>query len=497
MESALIGLVQALEPFNIAIMVAGLVIGVVFGGTPGLTAAAAMTMLLPLTFMLPPVAGVLFLLSIWNGAVYAGGLPAILVNIPGTPASAATAFDGYPMAQQGLAQRALRASIVASCVGSFISAAALLLLSPPLARLSLLLGPAEIFGFALFGLTAAATLSGRSRLHGLFSVALGLWLATIGLSPAGQPRMMFSADLLDGFPVLIALIGLFTIPQVLALILSRAQQVAINTEQPAGREHYLLRLRDWSESWFNMLRSSLIGVVVGVLPGAGPTIAGFISYAEAKRASKKPETFGKGNPQGVIAAESANNAAVFSDLIPSFALGIPGSVDAVIVLAALTMHNMVPGPALFNRNPEVVYTFMMGAFVSVVLLLVIGLLSMRWIAYVTRMRLSLLAPAILVFGFVGVFSIHNNPFEVTMALGIGIVGFALRLAGVPLAPLVLGMVLGPILETKLYQVIALYDHGAGVLLTRPISLAFIVASALSVLWPLLRRKRTGEPIADL
>ncbi len=495
LDLMLSGLANAVHIPNLLAMLLGVLIGMVFGAIPGLTAAAAMTILLPLTFVFPAEMGVLFLLGIWNAAVYAGSIPAIVLNIPGTAASAATTLDGHELAKQGKATQALRASVFGSTVGAFASALTLLFLSPPLAKLSLMFGPAEMFSFTLFGLLIIVTLSSGTLVKGLISGLLGLLMSTIGFAPSGSIRFAFTPDLVDGFPIIVTLIGLFTFPEVFSLI--RAQKSVI--ESGAGillsKDTFLLKLSDWTRHAGNFIRSSIIGSIVGVLPGAGPTIAGFISYNEAKRASKHPENFGKGEIAGVIASDTANNAAVLSSLVPALTLGIPGSVDAVIILAALTMHGILPGPMLFQSDALLVFTVFMGVFICNLMMLGVGVLSARHIAHLTRFRGSILAPMIIVFALVGSFAVRNSWFDVFSAFGIGLMGYGLRKLDIPLAPMVLGVILGPILERNLYQMIVLFGGHYIDLLTMPIFLIFMALSVLSVIMPIIRgRKDAQRPV---
>ncbi len=485
-EFMLAGLVNAFHLQNIMAMILGVGVGMVFGSVPGLTAAAAMTILLPVTFVFPAEAGVLFLLGIWNAAVYSGSIPAIVLNMPGTAASAATALDGHFLAKQGKATRALRASVVASTFGAFISALTLLFLSPPLAKLSLMFGPAEMFSFTLFGLMIIVTLSAGTMVRGLMAGLLGLLFSTIGFSPSGYIRYAVTPDLVEGFPVIVVLIGLFTFPEVFKMIEELGGAKAKVSELVMERDSFLLRASDWAKHIVNFIRSSVIGSIVGVLPGAGPTIAGFIAYNEAKRASKNPNNFGAGDVDGVISADSANNAAVLSSLVPALTLGIPGSVDAVIILAALTMHGIIPGPMLFQQNADLVYTVFMGVFVCNIVMLAFGLFSSKHIAKLTRVSTPVLCSLIVVCALVGAFSVRNNWFDVGSAFGIGLFGYFLRKMNIPLPALVLGVILGPILERNLHQTIVLFGDDPLQLFKLPVFLVFMVLAILSAVMPLIR-----------
>ncbi len=490
----LAGLANSLQFSNILAMLLGVITGMIFGAIPGLTGAAAMTILLPLTFVFPAETGVLFLLGIWNAAVYAGSIPAIVLNIPGTAASAATTLEGHLMAMKGQATKALRASIVGSTVGAFGSALTLLFLSPAMARLALMFGPAEMFAFTLFGLLIIVTLSSGTMVKGLLGGLLGLVMSVVGFAPSGSIRFAYTPDLVDGFPIIVVLIGLFTFPEVFALI--REQKSIVERGEGTGvlltKDTFLFKLRDWKENAVNFIRSTVIGSIVGVLPGAGPTIAGFISYNESKRAAKKDQKFGEGEVAGVIASDTANNAAVLSSLVPALTLGIPGSVDAVIILAALTMHGILPGPMLFLKNADMVYTVFMGVFVCNIIMLIVGVLSARHIAKVTKFRGSILAPFIIIFALVGSFAVRNNWFDVFSAFGIGLVGYGLREIDIPLAPMVLGVILGPILERNLYQTIVLFSDHPLDLLTMPIFLFLMALCVVSVAMPLWRQHKDKQ-----
>ena len=451
------GFIAVFTLTNLGVMVIGVVIGMVFGAIPGLSGATAMTMLLPLTFLFRADTGVLFLIAIWNAAVYAGSIASICINIPGTAAAAACAIEGYPMAQRGLARRALRASIVGATIGGFCAAASLMLLAPPLAAMALTFGPAEMFGLALFGMAAVVSLASGSLLRGAIGLLIGLLFATVGTAPTGDIRLVLVPDMIDGLPMVPTLVGLFTVPVLLEMVLHRRVRVDTQIALSNAYDPFLLRLSDWATHWFTIAKSAVIGVFLGVVPGHGPTIASFIAFGEARRSAREPHEFGHGDVRGVLAPETAANAAVFSSLVPALTLGIPGSADAVIVMAALTMHGMIPGPMLLTRSGDVLYTIFAGAFVANALMLVVALLGARIFVSVTRAPLAMLAPAIMVFSLVGAFAVNTDMFDVYVALAVGLFGFVLRLLRVPLPPLLLGMILGSPIETYFLQATVLYD----------------------------------------
>jgi putative tricarboxylic transport membrane protein len=479
------GFVHVFTAGNLGAMVLGVAIGMVFGAIPGLSGATAMTMLLPLTFVFRADTGVLFLIAIWNAAVYAGSIAAICLNIPGNAAAAACAIEGHLLAQRGLARRALRASIVGATIGGFAAAASLMLLSPPLAAMALTFGPAEMFGLALFGMAAVVSLASGSLVRGLIGMLIGLLIATIGTAPSGDIRLVVMPDLINGLPMIPTLVGFFTVPVLLEMVLHRRTRVAVNLASLDQPDTFLLKLSDWTTHWFTIAKSAVLGVFLGVVPGHGPTIASFIAFGEARRTAKPGHEFGHGDIRGVLAPETAANAAVFSSLVPALTLGIPGSVDAVIVMAALTMHGMIPGPMLLQNSGDVLYTIFAGAFVANTLMLVFALTCAPLIAKVTRAPLAILAPAIVVFALVGAFAVDGDMFSVYVALGTGLFGFALRLLRVPLPPLLLGLILGGPIETYFLQASVLYNS-VWQAVTRPICAVLVLLTLGAIGYSLVK-----------
>lgn len=480
------GFASSLSPTIIGLMAVGVVIGIVFGSTPGLTGAAAMTLLLPVSYGMDVLPAVLLLIAIWNAAVWAGAVPAIVMNIPGTSAAAATLLDGHPMARKGLATRALRSSIIGAFVGSIAAALALLFVAPALGYVVSYLGPAEVFAFATFGLTLVVSVTRGSVVNAIISALIGLLIGTFGFAPSGFPRFVFTPDLLSGFPLIPALIGLFTFPELMNLIRERRQRIV--TAELVKHDTFLLRAGDWAAHWFNFVRSAVVGVFMGMHPGAGPSISSFVTYNEARRVSKTKPEFGEGNVDGVIAADTGANAAVLSGLIPAFTLGIPGSVDTIIIIAALTLHGVEPGPTLFEKHGQLAYTIFAGAFIANVLMLIIGLLTARWIANVARVPSTVLVPVVTVLALVGAYSVDNTWFDVATALGAGLLGYALRSMRISTIPLLLGLILGPILETNLYQAIQVYGSLPGAIFTRPVALIFLLISVANLVHASIARR---------
>lgn len=502
MELFVTGAAAVFQPQVLLLMVGGVLLGLTFGSIPGISATTGMILLLPLTFFLPPLQGVMLLIAIWLSGTYAGSIPAIVLNIPGTAASVATAIDGYALSQQGQAPRALRASIVGSVFGGLVSAVALVFFSPPLAELALQFRPPEMFAFALFGMTIIVSLSSGALARGALAGVLGMLLASVGFGPAGTARFAYSVNLLDGFPIVVILIGLFTFPQILELLqkgaitISQVGQADARSVEPMDRL-YLLRARDFARHGLNLLRSAVIGVVVGILPGSGPTVAGFVGYSEAKRASKDKDSFGKGNIDGVISAETANNASILSSLIPTLTLAIPGSVVAVIVLAALQMHGIVAGPRLFQQSGDLVAAIFIGVFVVQFVLLAAGLTFGRFIALITRVPVNVLTPIVFAMALAGAYSVRNNVWDVIVATFIGFVGYGLHLLRIPLSPLILAAILGPIVERNWYLTYQLYSDDWGRLATRPIFLLLMGLTVLTLLVSTIREARTNRRMASI
>ena len=328
-------------------------------------------------------------------------------------------------------------------------------------------------------MAAVVSLASGSLLRGAIGMLLGLLMATVGTAPSGDIRLVIVPDLINGLPMVPTLVGLFTIPVLLEMVLHRRTRVATDIASLRAKDSFLLHLSDWAEHWFTIAKSAVIGVFLGVVPGHGPTIASFIAFGEARRSAREPNEFGNGDVRGVLAPETAANAAVFSSLVPALTLGIPGSVDAVIVMAALTMHGMIPGPMLLQRSGDVLYTIFAGAFVANAMMLVVALVGARVFASVTRAPLSVLAPVIVVFSLVGAFAVNGDMFDVYVALATGLFGFVLRLLRVPLPPLLLGLILGGPIETYFLQAIVLYDS-VWQAITRPVCLLLVVLTIATV-----------------
>ena len=446
---------------------------------------------IPLTFGMDPKMGLMLLGAVYCSSVYGGSLTAILLRTPGTDASIATTFDGFPMTQQGLAGKAIGISTTASLVGGLISAVALLFIAPFLARMALKFGPSEYFLVGIFGLSVIISVSSGSYLKGLIAGFFGLLIATTGMDNfTGYPRFIFNNDsLLDGIPILPALIGLFSLSQAIKIAVSEQKSIITNPGSLTISDRILPEKKDLQRTWKTILRSSIIGVIVGIMPGAGTSIASFISYNEAKRASKEPESFGKGNIEGVAAPEAANNAVTGGSLIPTLTLGIPGNAVTAVFIGGLTIQGLIPGPNLFIKYGEITYTLILSLFVANIMFWVIGIAFAKQFVKIVKTPTKILAPIICVLSVIGSFAIRNNFFDVWLLFGFGILGYFMERFKISQAPIVLALVLGPMVEAELRRTLVLFHGSLLPVLFRPISLFILVLIVISVIFPLIREFR--------
>ncbi|MEO1998317.1 MAG: tripartite tricarboxylate transporter permease, partial [Planctomycetaceae bacterium] len=448
MDGLQIAIDTLLRPEAICLVMAGTAAGIVVGAVPGLTGAMLIALTLPLTFSMDYLSAMTLLVSMYVGSVSGGLITATLLRIPGTPASMMTTLDGYPMARDGDPGRALGLGISASLCGGLVSWGFLVFLARPMATLSLKMGPFEFFALVLMALVLIASVSGAALLKGVLAGLLGILAALPGIDPGTfQPRLTLGlVELNGGFKLLPVLIGLFAITQIAQDI--SELQVSTNIVSLSRRGIYM-RLADWKRHAVNLLRSSVIGTWIGILPGIGANIGSVMAYSVARNASRTPGQFGKGCEEGIIASEAANNATVGGALVPLIAMGIPGSVIDAILLGALVIHGLQPGPLLFEYNPEVVYTIMGSVLLANLFMFLFMLLSIGWLARLTSIPRGSLIPPILVFSVVGSFALSNRMFAVWVMLGFGVLGVGLQSLKIPLAPFVIGFVLAPIAEENL------------------------------------------------
>jgi putative tricarboxylic transport membrane protein len=437
-----------------------------------------------------PVSAVTLLIGEYVGGISGGLITAILLRMPGTPASIVTTFDGYPMAQNGFPERALALGIMASVFGGIVSWGFLAGLSPALAKFALQFGPWEYFTLVVMALFMLAVLSQGSLTKGLLAAALGMAFALPGIDNSiGQARLTFGSNaLLTGFGLLPVLIGAFAISQILrdAADRSRADQIRIPERRlPISR----------SDVRFvpNLLRSSVIGTWVGLLPGIGGNIAALVSYTTSKQLSKTPEKFGKGHEPGVVSGECANNAAIGGALIPLITMGIPGSVTEAILIGALTIHNLQPGPLLFQNAPEIAYGIIAAYLVANIVMLLMMWGAVSYIAQLVRLPKSGLLAAILVFCVTGSYALNSNFVDVWVMLAFGVVGLGLEYARVPLGPFVIGFVLSPIAEEQIRSALMMSDGNVADIFSRPYALLFLVLAILTIAWPAVAKRLAGTP----
>ena len=479
-DNILLGLTSVLSINNIVAVAFGTGLGLLVGAMPGLSATMAIALLVPVTFVLSPETGISMLASIYMGAMYGGSIAAILIRTPGTPSAAATVLDGYPMAQRGEAGRALGISLTASFVGGIISSIFLLTIAPVLGGVAVMFGPVELFAVAVLGMTIIGSLSQGSAVKGLLSGAIGLLFSTVGMdSITGIPRFTLgNINLFSGIPFTVALIGLFSVPQALRLI-ERDEEAAERINCISDR--ILLPWKQIRPLIPTFIRSSLIGVFTGIIPGTGGDTACWFAYNEAKRASDDKESFGKGSPYGIAAPESANNAVVGGALIPTISLGIPGSSATAILLGGLMVHGIMPGPTLMTEYAGVTYTLLWAVLISNFFMFVEGVLFTKACICVTRISNRVLSVAIIVLCVVGAFAINNSLFEVGLMLAFGVLGYFMDKVKIPVAPLVVGLILGRMLDVSLHQSLLISQGSWMIFLTNPISAILLAIAFFSLI----------------
>ncbi|MET0069724.1 MAG: tripartite tricarboxylate transporter permease [Candidatus Thiodiazotropha sp.] len=485
-------LLDALSPLNLGLALMGVVAGTVVGALPGLTATMAVAILVPITFTMSPVAALIVMGAVYTGAIYGGAYSAILLNTPGTPSAIATTFDGYPMARRGDGNLAISLACIASVVGGIIGSMALLTISPYLAGVAMAFGPAEYFWLAVLGLTLIAALSKGNLLKGIIAGCFGLLLSTIGVAEiSADVRFTFGIPaLLGGIAIIPALIGLYCIPVLIDLIATPEKHLNVSRDSSGFR--FWEAVGKSLKKPLNVIRSSILGTVVGILPGAGGSIASLVAYAEARRTSKSPETFGKGNPEGIVATESANNATVGGGLVPTFVLGIPGTPPDAIILGALMIQGMKPGPSLYTDQPAVVYTFVWGLLLATLLMLPTGLVVGRY-AYraIISVPKAFLVPAVAVMTMIGTYAVRNSVSDMLVMLVLGVIGWVFNRYGYSQSSIVLGLILGRIAEQGFVQTWIIgtaKGNPVAELVSRPISMGIIAFIVISFALPVIKKR---------
>jgi len=478
---------------NIIVLALGLFIGITIGAIPGLNVPMTVALLLPITFYMDPVAGIILLLGVYKGGTYGGSISAILINTPGAPAAVVTTLDGYPLAQQGKAGKALRASIYGSVLGEFFSDLILITIAAQIAMLALKFGPTEKFSLVFFALSTIGVISSEHKVKGIAAGVLGVFIHIIGADPiSGSSRFIFGIfNLIGGIPFLPFLIGLFAISEFFMQIERKvtADQKDVVVPVSKKREDNYVTWQEFKDNIKTIVRSSLIGLGIGALPGSGSAISAFVSYGAAKNASKHPELFGKGSLEGVFAAETGNNAVCGGALIPLLTLGIPGDAITAIMIGVFLVHGLIPGPDLFVKSGDIIYAIFIGLIVANIFHFFIASLGLKIFIKILSVSRSLLFPAIVVICIAGAFTTNSSIFDVYVMIVFGVIGYVMKKFHFPIAPLLMGYILGPLLETSLVQTLILSDGSILPIFTRPISLFFVLLTVFFILWTVFIQRR--------
>ena len=484
LDQLLMGLMTILEPMNFLAVFSGVLMGIIIGALPGLTSPMGVALLIPFTYTMEPVPAICMLVALYCGGTFGGSISAILVHAPGTPAAAATTFDGYPLAQKGQAGKALGMACVSSSIGGLFSVIILILLAPTLAEIAIKFGPPEYFALAVFGLSMISSLGAKAVLKNLIGGTIGVFIACVGMDEiSGFGRYDFGiTHLMDGISFIPVMIGLFAATEVFRQADIGIRKVVVDRKISG----LLPTWQDIKSVKKTLIRSSLIGTFIGILPAEGGTVASFIGYNEAKRFSKEPEKFGTGVLDGIAGPECANNAATGGAMIPTLALGIPGSGTTAVILGALLVQGMRPGPLLFLQHTDVVYSVFVGMFFANLMFLVLGLGGAKLFSKVLMVPNYVLSPIILVLCMVGTYALHNNMADVWIMLACGIVGYKMKEYGFAAAPIVLGLVLGELIEISLRRSLIVFGNNPLVFFTRPWSAAFIFLTILGLCSPAIR-----------
>ena len=486
-EHLLVGFAVALSPMNLMVAALGALIGTVVGLLPGLGPINGVAILMPLAFAmkLPPETSLILLAAVYIGCEYGGRISSILLNVPGDAGAIMTALDGYPMARKGLGGVALSISAWSSFIGSLIATIGIVLFAPLLAGWALSFGPAEYFALMCFSFACIAGLMGDAPMKAGLAALIGLSLSCIGLDSNSGVYRFTGGDvhLSDGIQFIVVVIGVFSISEILLMLQEHHSSAGMITN--TGRA--LFNFKEMTYTWWSTVRSSVVGFVVGVLPGAGATIASAITYSMEKRLTDKEGTFGKGDIRGVAAPEAANNSAATGSFVPMLTLGVPGSGTTAVMVGALSLYNITPGPALFTQQPELVWGLIASLFLANVILLLINIPLVGLFTKVLQVPNWMLVPGILAISSVGVYAVHATTFDLVLMTALGVAGYLLRKQGVPMAPLILGFVLGDMMEQNLRRALSMTNGDARILIESPISIGLWLAAAAMVLLPLLMR----------
>ena len=487
-------------PTNLMLIFGGMVLGVFFGALPGISSSMGIVLMIPFTYYMGIIPSIILLVALYAGSAYGGSITAIMFNTPGTPEAVATTFDGYPMAQQGRAGKALGLAMSASAAGGIFSVLVMLLLAPSLSKVALKIQSAEYFALTLLGIACISSVGSKNLVKALITGCIGILIALIGLDPlTGVSRMTFGKlSLLSGVEFIPVMIGAFAMAEVLKQIIERKEAADFNTDTGISME--MIKLKEFFTYKWTVLKSAVIGTAIGILPGTGGSIASIVSYGEAVRSSKDKEKFGKGAAEGVIAPEAANNAAAGGAMIPTLVLGIPGSPTTAIILAALVLQGLQPGPQLMKEQPLMLYAIFFSMLIASIVVFIGGRVAVKAFAAVLKLPYSILAPIIVMFSIIGSYAIANDMSQVWVMLGFGVFGYFMKKYEFSPATLVLGLVLGRLMEENFRRHLLLSQGDYMSFLTRPISAALLLCVAVILIYPyivtFLKNKKKDDKVMD-
>ena len=498
MEPLIAGLLALMDPQLLVLLFAATLAGVIIGSLPGLNATTGAALLLPFTITMEPIPAIAILTTIYCAATFAGAITAILINTPGTSASATTCLDGFPLAQRGEAGRALGMATISSTIGGIISVFCLMLAAPLLARMAYNFAPPEYFALTVFGISMLATIGDGTPLKNIIAGCIGILLATVGkdlLTTVERFTFGFN-ELSEGIGFVPVMIGIFGISELLV----QAERLSVERRQILLKAIKLPSRADYRKVWKTILCSSGIGTFIGILPAEGATVASMIGYNEARRWSKTPEEFGKGAIEGIAGSEAANNSATGGAMVPTLALGIPGSPTAAVILAGLMVHGLQPGPTMFTEQAEFAYAIFWSMLLVNIMFIFVGLFGAKLFARVTFVPVQILWPIVFTFSIVGAYALDQSMLDVYIAIGSGVIGYFMRRFGYSVVPLAIGLILGGMLEKRLGQSLIMLDDQWWLMFTRPLTLLFFVLTILALFgphfWRLFRQRdplhSTGE-----
>lgn len=488
MELLKMGIDVVFVPSTLLLIFFGTVIGVIFGALPGVSSSMAVVLGLTFTYGLDPVTSIAFLVAVYCAAITGGGITAILFKIPGTPSSAPTTFDGHPMAQNGQPMKALSISLFTSAIGGVMAAIAMFLISPQLATAALKFGPSELFAISFMGLSVLTALDEGNVLKTLISGVLGLWLATVGMDPIeGIARFTWgNSTLLSGIEMIPVMIGMFAITQVLKETKERSKVEGLEGAESNKEKDRVISLKELWSMKGTIGRSGVLGTVVGILPGAGATIASFLSYTTEVKLSKHPEKYGKGEPRGIAASETANNAATGGSMVPLLSLGIPGGNAAAIMMSALIMKGVQMGPLLLKTQPQYMSSVFVSMIVTNIVMVIVSFAVAKIFGKILAIPYSILGTVIILLATIGSFALQNNTGNVFLMIISGIIGYAFSKFGFNNAALILGLVLGEMIESNLRRAIMIEQGNIAAVFSKPITAVLMIISIISLLWPIIK-----------